>query len=35
MAALRHPKILTYNYVRSGFGAPSRLALGPLATVLG
>ncbi len=35
MAALGHPKILTYFRVRSGFGAPARLALGLLTTVLG
>ncbi len=34
MAVLRHPKILTYKLVRCGFGAPLRLALGLLMTVL-
>jgi hypothetical protein len=32
MTALRHPKILTYLHIRSGFGAPSRLVLAPLVT---
>ncbi len=32
ITALRHPEILTYFRVRSGFGGPARLVLVPLAT---